>query len=274
MKLINHTFNECILNLKSGLSKEVLSEEKNVDIEFIEQDFRYNNYIETSLLGNKSYALANKLCLQIFKTMADKFNLCLEPPPAIYLYRNNQLLDTNSSANFCIPDTKEVLKNEYPFLGRSVFFKEFENLKEIDDNTELQFKNKINSSPHFLAPFIHEWLHSFQLDYIFKKFGYGGNCQSLNEIYPRKNLQYSGIYLLKMLQTKKLSSEENKIIGEELGYYSMLPYNQYLEIFSETFTKFICNSLKNCILVKNPFEQLKNTSSAFKNILIKVCLFK
>lgn len=274
MRLTNSLFSTNTLNFKSGLTKEILLNEKNVDTKFVEQELMDKYAVEACFLDNKSFALANKLCLQIFQTLATNFNLNLELPPVIYLYNKEQLNDTNLSANFCIPDTKEVLKDEYPFPGRSIFFKKFEDLREIDDSTELQYKNKINSSPHFLAPFIHEWLHSFQLDYIFKKFGYGGDCEYLKEIYPKTQTSLSGINLLEILKTKILSFKENMIVGETLGCYSMLPCNQYLEIFSEAFTKFICASLKNCELVKNPLDQLKSTSPEFQDILKKVCLFK
>ena len=80
--------------------------------------------------------------------------------------------------------------------------------------------------------------------------------------------------LLKFLENKVLPPKENEIIYETIGKYSTQPINQYLEIFSEAFTKFICDSLKNGTLDKNPFEQLKKTTPEFQKIFKKVCLFK
>ncbi len=270
---MNVKFSNNAINFKSGLTNKILLNEKSINIEQQELNFAENFGIESKFLENKSGALANQLCLEIFADLSNKLNLNLTVPPAIFLYDKNQLLDFSSSANFCIPDTKEVLKNEYPFSGRSIFFRNFKNLEEIDNNTEYQYHNKISSSSHFLAPFIHEWIHSFHLDYIFKTFGYGGDCEYLNEIYLKQS-SVSGVKLLKFLETKTLSSEENEIIFKTLGNYSTLPINQYLEIFAETLTKFICESLKDCKLIKNPFEQLKNANPEFKKIFQKICLFK
>lgn len=58
------------------------------------------------------------------------------------------------------------------------------NFEEVNDNTYMQYANRISSFSHFLAPFIHEWIHSFHLGFIFKTFGYGGNCDYLKGIYP------------------------------------------------------------------------------------------
>ena len=72
----------------------------------------------------------------------------------------------NSASNFCIPDSKAILIDDNPLPGRSIFFENIINLKYINEKTEESFIQKYTSSPHFLTPFIHEWLHSIQLDYI------------------------------------------------------------------------------------------------------------
>ena len=99
-------------------------------------------------------------------------------------------------------------------------------------------------------------------------------CDYLREIYPIKQNKITGVQLLKILESKVLSPKENEIVYETIGKYSTQPINQYLEIFSETFTKFICGSLKDGRLNNNPFEQLKKTTQEFQKILHKVCLFK
>lgn len=118
----------CIINFKSGLTNEILSKEKSINVKRQEQNFYENYGIESNFLGNKSGALVNRLCLKIFAELSNKLNLNLNLPPAIFLYNKNQILNLNAPANFCIPDTKEILKNEYPFSGKSIFFRNFKNL--------------------------------------------------------------------------------------------------------------------------------------------------
>lgn len=271
MKLQRISINE--LNFKSGLTQDILFSEKKISAKNLERVFADDFGIETRFLNNSSAALANQLCLNIFSDIATKLNITLTVPPTIYLYNKNQLINNEQATNFCISDTREILKNEYPFPGRAIFFGNFKNLKEIDEKTEIQYKNHINSSSHFLAPFIHEWLHAFQLDHIFRNFGYGGDCDYLREIYPTSQNEITGVQLLKILENKVLSPKENEIVYETLGRYSTQPLNQYLEIFSETFTKFICDSLKNGVLVDNPLARLKKTTPEFQKIFKKVCLF-
>ena len=90
--------------------------------------------------------------------------------------------------------------------------------------------------------------------------------------YNPKNI--SGVELVKKLETKVLSKKENEVIYDNLGEYATKPINQYLEVFSETFTKFICNSLKGAELFKNPLDEIKNSNSDFQNIIQKVCHFE
>lgn len=268
---MNTTINNT--NFKSGLNSKILFKEKLIIPKKQEKIFMDRYGTEACFAENKSAALANRICADIFVKLATGLKKILTFPPAIIIYDRKNLTDNNSTSNFCIPDTKEVLNNDYPFLGRSVFFEQFKNLSYINDITEFQFKNKKTSSSHFLAPFIHEWLHSFQLDYIYKQFGYGGKCDYLQEIYPTKEKRKNGYMLLKELQNKQLSTKENEIIYEELGEYATLPQNQYLEIFSESFTKFICNSLAGNSIIKNPIEELSKTKKEFQDILHKVCSF-
>ena len=114
----------------------------------------------------------------------------------------NCLIDKKSAFDFCIPDTKEVINGEYPYPGRSVFFQNIKGLSEIDEITDFQYKNKRTSSSHFLAPFIHEWLHSFHLNAIYNKFGYGGSCKYLRKQYPVKVQGITGFELIKKCKQK------------------------------------------------------------------------
>ena len=55
--------------------------------------------------------------------------------------------------------------------------------------------------------------------------------------------QNFGLKIMDILQQKVFSREENEIIKNNLGLYSLSPENQYHEVFAETFTKIICNCL-------------------------------
>lgn len=259
---------------KSGLNKKILLQEQSINPAFLENIFTYRYGIESKFLNNKSVALANKYCLSIFCKLSQKLNIKLAFPPSIFVYNKHQLIDKSSTENFCTQETSLVLKNEYPFLGRSIFFRNCNNLQDIDFITELKYrKNKISSS-HFLSPFIHEWLHSFHLDMIYKTLGYGGNCKFMQQIYPSVNQKQNGVNKLKELETIVLSDKENEVVYNTIGEYATYPINQYQEIFSETFTKFICNSLKGIELVSNPLDQLYKTNKAFQEILNKILQLK
>ena len=67
-------------------------------------------------------------------------------------------------------------------------------------------------------------------------------------------------------------SEENEIIKNNLGLYSLSPENQYHEVFAETFTKIICNCLspQDSLPVKNPLEEMKSLPCEFLRILAKL----
>lgn len=261
------------INFGHGLSSKILLKEKFINVSKQTRIFQEKYGVETNFLNNKSAALANKLCADIFEKLAEKSSFKFSFPPAIFMYQKRNVL-FRDTGNFCIPDSREVLRNEYPFAGRSIFFKEFKNLELINERVEKMHSSNTMSTSHFLYSFIHEWLHSIHLDYIYQKYGYGGECEYLKEIYPLKDSPKTGVELLKELETKTLSKEENEIIFDNLGLYATGTINQYLEIFSEAFTKFICASLKNEKLIKDPLEELKKTSPEFQKILKKVINFE
>jgi len=262
------------MGFTSGLTMKLALKEKLTIPQKQEKLLKYVYGVEANFKNNKSAAFANSVCVEIFNKLFRLVNKHFEFPPFITVYNRENLIEKYAAQNFCIPDTKEVLKKEYPFPGRSIFLENFHNLRYIDDNTELLYKNRQISSSHVLSPFIHEWLHSCHLDYIYTKYGYGGNCSFLRKLYPAKENKISGYDLLKELETKALTKNENEIVYDVLGEYSTHPHNQYLEIFSESWTKFICDSLHGANFVKNPIDILKATPQTFQNILQKVCMFK
>ena len=133
----------------------------------------------------------------------------------------------------------------------------------------MSFINKERSSSHFLSPFIHEIMHSVYLNYIYSKYGYEGNCPYTKKKYYRndKNL---GLQMMKKLTNLSFDNQENLLINDVLGRYSTIKTNQYHEVFSETFTKIICDSLKGIDIVKNPIDVLKNMPIEFRKIIAKV----
>ena len=72
----------------------------------------------------------------------------------------------------------------------------------------------------------------------------------------------------------KLGTNSNEIIFENLGEYATYPKNQYLEIVSEGFTKFICNSLKDGELVRDPIDEFRKTNREFQKIFKRILLFE
>lgn len=262
------------VNFKSGLSKKILLQEK-----FIMPKFQENLLAEQGVYADfaksKSVALINKFCREILEKFCGYFSKELAIPPMISVYKP-ELAIKGENGNFCIPDTREVLKGEYPFIGRSIFFRDKGNLEQIDSITEKLYQAKRTSSSHFLAPYLHEWLHSLHLDYIYTKHGYGGTCHALNDMYPKKNTQISGYDLVEKAENVVLSSKENEVVYDILGEYSTKEQNQYLEIFAETFAKFICDSLsKDCAsFIKDPIDLIKKTPKEFQEILKKVLNFE
>ncbi len=271
MKILNKNIN---INFSSGLTTKLLLKEKCTNPCKLETYLNKEFGIETNFSGNKTMAYANTLCAQIFQKLSKKMNFNFLFPPFIRIYNKTSLIEKNSASNFCIHDSKAILIDDNPFPGRSIFFENIINLKYINEKTEESFIQKYTSSPHFLAPFIHEWLHSIQLDFIYNNYGYGGKCAYLTEQYPDKSCKPTGFEIIASLQNKKLSLKENMLVYDILGKYATLPYNQYLEIFSETWTKFICDSLSGTQIVKNPIELLKETPKEFQNIVRKICSFK
>ena len=84
--------------------------------------------------------------------------------------------------------------------------------------------------------------------------------------------QNFGLKIMDILQQKVFSREENEIIKNNLGLYSLSPENQYHEVFAETFTKLICNCLseKDSTLTSNPIDELKKLPKEFLLIIQKL----
>ena len=258
------------INFKSGLTRELLSAGKRTKIGPVERNMvKYGT--EADFGKNRSIAFMNNLCCDIFENIQKKEGIKLNYPPFIIAYNRKNISDLNFADNFCIPDTEEVLTNDYPYPARSIFFNDKIKLEELNQACDSFYNDKKISSSHFLSPVIHEWIHSFHLDYIYNKYGYGGDCEYLKSVYDNRQMpQKTGYNLLLEHETKTLSDKENSLVFDILGEYATKPLNQYLEILAETMSKFICDSLsEDCKLKKNPFDLIKKTPKEFQEILIK-----
>ena len=258
------------INFKSGLTRELLHLGKRTKIGHAERSMvKYGT--EADFGKNRSIAFMNGLCCDIFENIQKKEGVKLNYPPFITAYDRKNISDLNSALNFCIPDTKEVLVNEYPYPARSIFFNDKIDLSELNQACDRLYQDKKTSSSHFLSPIIHEWVHSFHLDYIYSKYGYGGNCEYLKSVYDNRQMpQKTGYNLLLEHETKTLSDDENSLVFDILGEYATKPLNQYLEVLAEAMSKFICDSLsEDCKLKKNPFDLINNTPKEFREILKK-----
>ncbi len=147
----------------------------------------------------------------------------------------------NKTATFCLQKISEIFDVLKTKTRLKIFDLKIANIR-LDEN----FSRDERTSSHYLSPFIHEIMHGVYVDYIYKK--------------------------MDILQQKVFSREENEIIKNNLGLYSLSPENQYHEVFAETFTKIICNCLspQDSLPVKNPLEEMKSLPCEFLRILAKL----
>lgn len=201
----------------------------------------------------------NALCLNIFENLANAFKLPFRTfPKRIRVYNYNDLIEKTDKAGFCTPDTKLVLKAELPFEMRSIFFHEHNfSFAQIDELAEENYSKGLTSSSHFLSSFIHEWMHSFHLDWIYRKFGYEGKCPYGKKLYC-KSSNNIGLKVVQKMQQAQYSPGEREEIARILGKYAA-DSNSTLEITAEAYTKIICDSLSEKTVLPQ-FNPLKNYS--------------
>lgn len=253
MQLISNNLQKSNLTFKSGLTREILMQEKNIDIKSVQNNL-LNHNIESSL-NSKTVAFAIQQVLKIFdilkrKTNAKLFNINI---PSIQTYIKENLVFDFQGYGFCIPQFQLVLKNRKPFETGAIFFEEENSLECLNNKVDEKYVEHKRSSSHYLSPFIHEFLHNVYLNYIYANNGHN----TFNVLSKLENLTFN--------------NSENKIIANEIGTYATQPHNQYHEVFAETFTKLICDSLSSNSLPKeNPLDKLKNLPQEFLVILPKL----
>ena len=239
-------------SFKANLTKEIISLQKKIDLKLLEKTFIDNFGIDTKF-NNNDNAICFSYTLNIFEDISNNYNLFnCSYPPRIRIFDRNNLINKNSTDSFCISNSKQILRNENVFELRSIFIKK-NNLLDINQKTEKNYKNKISSSPHFLANYIHEWLHNIHLDNIYKKYGYDGNCPFAQSLYSKTKI--GGLHLLNNWTTNiNMNNNIKNLAYNELGSYST---TSIMEFFAETLTKIIKQSLnKNCELKNNPLDKL------------------
>lgn len=256
MKITFNKSNYFYLTFQSGLTNEIIEKSKNVNIRTVQNNL-LNHNIESNL-NSQVVAFAVQEVIKIFdilknKTNAKLFNINI---PSIQTYVKEHLIFDFQGYGFCIPQTQPVLKNKNAFQMGSVFFEEEKSIEHLNNNLDKKFEEHKRSSSHYLAPFIHEFLHNIYLNYICTKYG------------------DSTLKVLSKLQNLAFNDKENKIIASKIGTYATLPHNQYHEVFAETFTKLICDSLSAKSLPKeNPLDRLTTLPQEFLVILAKLFNF-
>ena len=259
------------VSFKSGLTKDILNESFRIKSKEVESFLCTKKNIDCNFLNNTPNTIGTLLTEHIFSKLASISQGFGAKPPRIRTFIAEDLVKPQNQ-NFCIKDSQIVLKNEPPFEMRSIFYKQEKSLKDIDEQIEEEFHQGKRSSNHFLADYIHEWIHNIHLNAIYSKHGYGGKCPYGQSQYPNTNYNKTGIEVVKELENKTLTKTENELTKDILGEYSTDSKNQYFEILSETFTQLICKSLsKDCLsFKKNPFELLNKYPAEFKQIIIKI----
>ena len=258
------------VNFTSGLSQKILARGLILSTDNLEKMALKEKNIDAKFNNNKPLALCFANVWQIFDLLKNKTNsnLFLMKFPRYRVFNRDNLVLKNNAETFCIPESCLVLNNEPPFETSSIFQQKIGSLKSLDEHLDADFRQGKRSSGHFLSEIIHEIMHSIYINHIYNKYGYDGICPYTKSLYPTQT--GSGLKVMEELQHKTFSSRENEVLKNVLGDYSTQPRNQYHEVFAETFTKLICDSLAGIRPVANPLESLKNYPKEFLDILFKV----
>lgn len=262
------------VNFTSGLSQKTLARGLILNTENLEKTTLRQRNIDAKFDNNKPLALCFENVLKIFDLLREKTKsgIFLLKFPKYRVYDPKDLIFETDIEDFCLPETQLILKNEPPFETASIFQKKVKSLNALDEVIESDFKQNKRSSGHFLAEIIHEIMHTVYINHIYKKYGYSGDCSYTKKLYPPQDIGKDGFEVMEELEYKTFSRQENEVLESILGTYSTLPFNQYHEVFAETFTQLICNTLSkdNALPVANPLENLKKYPKEFLKILFKV----
>ena len=250
------------IDFKAGLTKQIMEVEKNTNPAKVQEYFKSSPYTDwldfkynLDFKDNKAFALACRMCANIFTKFREKHdyrfgfsNLNLIFPRGIYAFNPWELEDSYKGAAkkffVTIVEKDSVLKTGQHIDAHTIFLnnREIKSLEQAHYSMDYRF----HSSQHFLHTFIHEWIHAIQNKLIHdcaKRYGYD----------YKESINYS--------QIRQVSDKENEIVFDVLGAYAARRQNngmQYPEIFSEAWTKFICESLDDdCMgFKKDPIDEV------------------
>lgn len=264
------------INFKARYNLNIAKMEKQINPNETEFFFKnseikdWGTFYNIDLKGNKAIALANKLCAEIFIKFRQLYdfrqNRCTQTlifPQDIYAFNKSESDFYNNQQFFVNIESIRPNKNKPTFDPGTVFIDNtFDSLEHIDSNIEKMHDKNILSTNHFLHNFIHEWLHA-QFTNILKARAFLGS--------------YNYDKTVQIYNNQKLNDKEKEMVGNIIGTYTFeKEESQYSELFAESWTKFICESLsEDCkTFSKNPIDILKSMPREFQNLLEKVSQVK
>ena len=260
------------ISFRSGLNKNIVRNCLRTNVSDVEI-FLSNKKIDSDFQLCKTVAFLTKSVINILDTFKKQTDakLFIFSIPSISLYTIDKLSFPFKGINFCIPESQIVFSDKKEFKTGSLFFERNDDIELLNYKLDKSFTNNERSSSHYLSPFIHEFMHNAYLNYIYSKYGYEGSCYYTKQKYYSDKKQNIGLNILQKLQVQTFDDSENKIIENTIGKYATCKQNQYHEVFAETFTKLICESLSSDGKPnKNPFELLRCLDQNFLNILKKI----
>lgn len=268
---MNLTIDDNHITFSSGLNVTLIRSCNHINVVRVETLLHSKN-VNADFQMNKTAAFCVQKISEIFNLLKTKTNVKIFDlkAPNIRVYNKQSLNFPFQGYGFCIPESRKVLKDELPYETGSIFYDDEYSIEELNNKLDESCSRNERSSSHYLSPFIHEIMHGIYVDYIYKKYGYEGQCPYTREKYSKE--RNFGLKVMDFLQQKGFSSRENEIIKNNLGLYSLSPENQYHEVFAETFTRLICNCLseKDSMPVKNPLDDIKSFTSDFLQIIAKL----
>lgn len=245
--------NQPNLSFKAGLNKGVVRSQHTFDCKNAEK-FLSTQGIVSNFQNNRAMALSANMAVNILNYLNCAFNMFKFRAPSINVYSKDKLLLDSNLYHFCIPENKKVLINEPEFKPAAIFYSNIPSIEELDFQAEQAKKQGLKNTNHFLSDIIHEMMHAIYLNKIYEKYG---------------SMSFD---ILKGLEGKTLNERENEIVGNLLGEYATKPLNQYHEIFADTFTKSICDSLSATDILpkENPLDKFREYPKEFIEIIKKI----
>ena len=268
-------------NFKSGLTKEIIQMEQKVQPGRIKTSLYNSSYKDwqdfyiLEFNKNKAHALASKLCTDIFIKFREKHDYrgrCsmqdMVMPHGLYVFDENELRKPfpEGEHHYFVTSYSDnkILKSNKFFDRQTVFLNNIlDSLEDMNEQMDINKKKNETSTGHFLHCHVHEWIHAIQGKLLYHLTAEGfssiGNYQNTFNYYDMQ----------------RLSEKENEIVADVIGLYGTKQepgFSQYMEVFAEAWTKFICDSLnKECTgFKKDPISELKKTQKEFKEIMKKV----